>query len=278
MEHVDAGRPARTGSLAPNSPPPGPDADRPPGEDPAAPGSAGAAAQTPPTVVVAVRHGRTETTGQILPGRAPGLHLSSDGMTDAALAAERVARLAPIAAVYSSPLERAQETAAPIAAALGLEVTIEGDLNECDFGDWTGRRLSELAALPDWRRVQSFPSGFRFPGGESFREAQARLVAAISRLAARHPAGRVVVVSHADCIKAWLADALGVHLDLFQRIVIAPASQSVVAYHDDGPRVLAVGSTGRLEDAVGPSRPADDASAPSPSPTPVGTPEEVSRA
>lgn len=197
-----------------------------------------------PTTVLLVRHGRTPTTGSTLPGRAPGLHLSEAGRAQAEAVAARLASLDGVAAVYTSPLERTRETAAPIGRALGLRPRTERGLLECDFGDWTGRKLAELRKLAQWRTVQRYPSGFRFPAGESFTEMQRRVTATLARLVAAHPGATVVAVSHADPIKAAVADALGTHLDLFQRIVISPCSVSAVSFGADGPVVLAVNSTG----------------------------------
>jgi len=133
----------------------------------------------PPTLVLFVRHGQTPTTGKVLPGRAPGLHLAEKGQQQAEVVAQRIASLQSekrkISAVYASPLERTQETAAPIARALGLRVRRSQGLLEADFGDWTGAELKHLYKLPEWRTVQRNPSGFRFPGGESFTEMQARI-------------------------------------------------------------------------------------------------------
>jgi probable phosphomutase (TIGR03848 family) len=206
---------------------------------------------TKPTTVLLVRHGRTPTTGQVLPGRAPGLHLSDEGRSQAQRAAERIAGLhgsgkgaRRIAAVYSSPMERARETAAPIAKALGLRVRSHKGLVEADFGSWTGRNLSELSKLPEWAQVQRYPSGFRFPGGESFSEMQTRMNGAVNQLVARHPGEVIVCASHADTIKAAVADAVGSHLDLFQRIVIGPCSITAITYTSAGPIVLAVNSMG----------------------------------
>jgi len=198
----------------------------------------------PPTLLLLVRHGRTGTTGSVLPGRAPGLHLSEQGVAEAEAAAERIARLAPVDAVYASPLARTRETAAPIAKATGRRVRKAEGLLECDFGSWTGRKLSELRKLPEWDLVQRQPSRFRFPRGESFAEMQARMWAELERLAAAHPGGKVVAVSHADPIKAAVAMAAGVHLDLFQRIVISPCSITPLLLTHTGPVVLAVNSTG----------------------------------
>jgi probable phosphoglycerate mutase len=193
------------------------------------------------TIVCYVRHGSTPTTGKVLPGRARGLHLSDNGRSEAAETGQRFEGV-PVAAVYASPLERARETAAPIAAQTERRVVIDRGLVECDFGEWTGAELSKLAKLPEWKTVQRFPSGFRFPGGESFVEMQARLVAVTDRYRAEHGGEIVVAVSHADCIKAVVASALGIPLDLFQRIIIGTCSTSIVAYRAEGPMVLAVNS------------------------------------
>lgn len=197
-----------------------------------------------PTVILLVRHGQTPTTGKLLPGRAPGLHLAEAGQQQAQRAAERIAALAKVDAIYASPLERARETAAPIAAARGLKVRIDRGLLECDFGDWTGAELKALMQLPEWATVQRAPSTFTFPGGESFTAMQHRIVGALDRIRAAHPGGTVVCVSHADPIKAAVAHALGTHLDLFQRIVVSPCSVTAILQTPTGPVVLAVNSTG----------------------------------
>ena len=197
-----------------------------------------------PTVVLLVRHGQTPTTGKLLPGRAPGLHLADVGVQQAQRAAERIAALTKVDAIYASPLERARETAAPIAAARGLKVRIDKGLLECDFGDWTGAELKNLMKLPEWNTVQRAPSTFTFPGGESFTAMQNRIVGAIDRLRAAHPGGTIVCVSHADPIKAAVAHAMGTHIDLFQRIVIGTCSVSAIAYGMGAPVVLTVNSTG----------------------------------
>lgn len=203
--------------------------------------------RTPPpfTTVLLVRHGQTPTTGKVLPGRAKGLSLADEGRRQAEIAAERIGALPRVDAIYSSPLERARETAAPIAKARGLRTTIDRGLFECDFGDWTGRELKDLMKLPEWQTVQRAPSTFRFPNGESFTEMQTRMVSALDRLRAAHPGGTIVCVSHADTIKAAVAHALGTHIDLFQRIVISPASVTAIGWGAGGPVVLAVNSTGR---------------------------------
>jgi probable phosphomutase (TIGR03848 family) len=277
----------------------------------------------PATLIFFVRHGTTPTTGQVLPGRAPGLHLADSGRAEAEAVAERLASLsgltaltvpaastepttggstsdgansngagrngagrtttarttaarttaagttaartntatstttAPtdttpsrrpgtltIAAVYASPLERARETAAPIGRRLGLKVMVERGLIEMDFGEWTGAELKALRKLPEWNTIQRYPSGFQFPAGEAFSAMRARMAATVARLCVRHPGQTIVAVSHADTIKAAVSDALGTHLDLFQRIVISPCSVTAISYSPTGPVVLAVNSTG----------------------------------
>lgn len=197
-----------------------------------------------PTTILMVRHGQTPTTGKLLPGRAPGLHLADVGRQQAERAGERIAELTKVDAVYTSPMERARETAAPIGKAIGLRPKVVRGLVECDFGDWTGAELAKLMKLPEWRTVQKAPSTFRFPNGESFTEMQVRMVTTLDKLRVAHPGGVVVCVSHADTIKAAMAHALGTHLDLFQRIVISTCSISGIAWSTDGPVALTVNSTG----------------------------------
>ena len=206
-----------------------------------------------PTVVLLVRHGRTPTTGSVLPGRAPDLHLSDEGLAQAEAVAERIGALAEgdrtgPTAVYASPLERTFETAKPIARRLGLRVRSDRGLLECDFGAWTGQQLSVLAKKPEWNQVQRFPSGFRFPGGESFAEMQVRITSALSRLVGLHPGETIVAVSHADPIKAAAAAAAGTHLDLFQRLVVSPCSVTAIAYSESGPYVLSLNGTASLSE------------------------------
>lgn len=194
----------------------------------------------PTTLVLLVRHGQTPTTGKVLPGRSPGLHLADSGKAQAQAVADAVAQMKRIDAIYSSPLERARETAAPIAAGRGLKVQVDKGLLELDIGEWTGEELKAVARTPEWRVVQGHPSGFRFPGGESFTELQARMVGTIARLVDAHRGGTVVAVSHADPIKAAVVHATGAHLDMFQRISISPASVTTIAYGELAPMVLNV--------------------------------------
>jgi len=201
------------------------------------------------TTILLVRHGQTSTTGTILPGRAPGLHLAERGVAQAEAVAQRIGELARRpAAIYVSPLERARETAAPIARTLKLRPVVDRGLLECDFGLWTGKRLSALRKKPEWRAVQHSPSTFRFPDGESFAEMQLRMWNALERLAKKHRNRTIVVVSHADPIKAAVTFAQGVPLDLFQRTVISTCSVSVVALTGSTPVVLSVNNTGSLKE------------------------------
>ncbi len=202
----------------------------------------------PMTTILLVRHGQTPTTGKVLPGRTRGLHLADHGRQQAERAAARIAELPRIDAVYTSPLERARETAAPIAAATNQKAKVERGLQECDFGEWTGASLRRLMRKREWATVQRAPSTFRFPGGESFSEMQHRIVSTLDRLREAHAGGTVVCVSHADPIKAALAYALGSHLDQFQRIVVSTCSVSAVTWSPFGPAVLAVNSTGSLSE------------------------------
>jgi probable phosphoglycerate mutase len=215
--------------------------------------TAGTSTGQKPTTILLVRHGQTPTTGKLLPGRAPGLHLADEGVAQAERAGERIAELKQVDAIYCSPLERARETAAPIGKAVGLRPKVDRGLLECDFGDWTGAELKQLMKLPEWRTVQKAPSTFRFPNGESFTEMQVRMVTTLDRLRSQHPGGVIVCVSHADTIKAAMAHALGTHLDLFQRIVISTCSISVLSWTSMGPVVLAVNSTGESLKDLAPS-------------------------
>ena len=196
--------------------------------------------------MILVRHGRTTAnTSGVLAGRTAGVKLDEVGVGQAQRAAERLA-VVPLVAVVSSPLERCRQTArAVLAAQEGTPATAtERGITECDYGAWQGRPLRELAKEPLWKVVQGQPSAAVFPEGESMVTMQSRAVSAVRRLdaayEAEHGAGAVwVAVSHGDIIKSVLADALGMHLDLFQRIQVDPASVSIVRYTDARPYVLA---------------------------------------
>lgn len=197
-----------------------------------------------PTVIL-VRHGRsTANATGVLAGRLPGVHLDEAGVKQAAAVGDRLAGVR-LAAAVTSPLERCKETCREITSrqAAALRATTEKQLSECDYGDWQGRPLKELAKEKLWKTVQAQPSAATFPGGESMRTMQDRAVAAIrrhdARVAAEHGEDAAwLAVSHGDIIKSILADALGTHLDLFQRIHVDPASVSVVRYTDARPFVL----------------------------------------
>ena len=203
------------------------------------------------TTILLVRHGVTGTTGKVLPGRAPGLHLSAKGHEQALHAAARLGELdAAPSALYASPLERTRETAAPIARRLGVRTRTDRGLLECDFGSWTGKTLASLRKKPEWRAVQNAPSTFRFPEGESFAEMQHRMWRTLERLAHSHRGEKIVVVSHADPIKAAVTFAQGVPLDLFQRTVISTCSISAIILTDSTPIVVSVNNTGSLKELI----------------------------
>lgn len=193
-----------------------------------------------------IRHGLTDAVaGRQIAGRAPGARLNEKGRAQAESLAERLS-VVPLRAVYSSPLERALETAVPIARRLDLEVQVEDAFNELEFGEWTGRTFEELEASARWRAFNSFRGGTRIPGGELMVEAQARAVAGVERLRERHAGESVAVVSHADLIRAVVAHYAGIHLDLLLRIEVGPASFSVVEVGDFGPRIISLNDTGGL--------------------------------
>ena len=202
-----------------------------------------------PTLLLFVRHGQTPTTGIELYGRKPGVHLSELGLSQAESVAERISEMNQrgIAAIYSSPLVRTRETATPISKALGIPIKQSRGLIELDVGDWTGRKLNQLRKLKAWSTVQKYPSGFRFPNGESFVEMQTRISQTVDGFVSEHPGATVVAVSHADPIRALIAHAMGTHLDLFQRIVVSPCSVTAILYTPNGPVVLAVNNTGDLK-------------------------------
>ncbi|MBA3418072.1 MAG: histidine phosphatase family protein [Geodermatophilaceae bacterium] len=211
------------------------------------------------TTVVLLRHGRTAAnTGGVLAGWTPGVGLDEVGQAQAAAVAERL-KVLPLSAVVSSPLQRCWETASALLAGRdGLTLQADDRFGECRYGDWTGRALKELAKEPMWKVVQQHPSAAVFPGadGESLAQTQHRAVAAVRDWNARLGADAVwLACSHGDVIKAILADALGLHLDQFQRIVVDPCSISVVTYTETRPFVARVNDTGgSVETFVPPKR------------------------
>ena len=211
----------------------------------------------PPTRLVLVRHAVTAHTGPLLSGRLPGIDLSEKGVGQADAAAQRLAKL-PVRAVYASPIERTTQTAERIASHHNLEVRELSGVIEADYGDWTGGKIAELAKTDEWKVVQVAPSRARFPNGESLREMQARTVGALDDVVARHPNETVVVVSHADPIKSAIAHYTGMHLDLFQRVHVSPASVTVFDFHTYGVMMVKCNDTGGLDDLL----PEPDASIP----------------
>lgn len=211
--------------------------------------------------VLLVRHGRSAANQQgVLAGRSPGVLLDEEGEAQAAATAQRIAGL-PISVVVSSPLERCQQTAQAIAAALAkpLDVRLDDRFIECGYGDWTGEDLKKLAKDPLWKVVQGHPSAATFPAGESIRDMQSRALSAArdwdTTVSQEHGAQALwVVVSHGDVIKSILADALGTHLDNFQRIVVDPASVSVVSYTPLRPFVVRFNEHGDLQGLAPPGR------------------------
>ena len=199
------------------------------------------------TTVLLLRHGRTTAnTGGVLAGWAPGVQLDETGRAQVQAVAERLAKV-PLSAVVSSPLERCQQTAAALVDGRDVAVQSDDRLGEARYGDWTGRTIKELVKEPLWRVVQQHPSAAVFPGpeGEGLAQTQARAVAAVRAWnATLGPDAIWLACSHGDVIKAILADALGLHLDQFQRIVVDPASISVVTYTDTRPFVVRVNDTG----------------------------------
>jgi probable phosphomutase (TIGR03848 family) len=214
----------------------------------------------PPTVMLLVRHGLTPTTGRDLPAPGDGPSLSDEGRKQAEEAAQCIsewrAGLPPLKAIYNSPLTRTRETAAILAKALDMTPVERNELVDCNAGEWAGASLKDLVKKPEWATVVRYPSGFRFPGGESIRQMHDRIVAGTRELVSMHPGESLVVVSHADPIKAVVAEGLGLHLDMFQRILISPASVSAISYGDLSPTVMLVnwtGASGRLPQKAGPN-------------------------
>ncbi|MDP9432144.1 MAG: MSMEG_4193 family putative phosphomutase [Actinomycetota bacterium] len=210
------------------------------------------------TTVLLLRHGLTASTGPVLAGWTKGLALNEAGRDQAAALGQRLAGL-PLAAMVSSPLDRCLQTAqAVLDARPGPVLQVDGRLGECRYGDWTGQELKKLAKDPLWKVVQTHPSAVTFPGpeGEALRDTQARAVKAIRNWnATLGPDATYAVCSHGDVIKAIVADALGMHLDLFQRIAVDPASLTVIRYTELRPFLLRLNDTGgSVADLLPPKR------------------------
>ena len=195
------------------------------------------------TTFLLIRHASYDCLGRILGGRTPHLHLNAQGQREAKLLAERLADdrvFGPIHAVYTSPMERAQETAAPLAERLSVPFSVSEALNEIDFGTWAGQSFAELDPLPEWQYWNATRAEAWADGGESMAEAQARIVGEVSRLRDVHPEQTVALVSHADMIKAALLHTLEMSLNEYWRLEISPASVSVLNYGGEGPRLITV--------------------------------------
>lgn len=198
------------------------------------------------TLLLLIRHGANDWVHGRLAGWTPGIHLNEEGRSQAIALATRLAIL-PLDAIYASPLERTVETAQAIAAPRGLALRLIEGLGEVKYGEWQGAELKELYKHELWPGVQFYPSGTRFPNGETLGEAQVRMVATLDTLRAQHPTGIIAVVSHADIIKLAVAYYIGIHVDLFQRLEVSPCSLTALAFTRMGPRLLAYNDTGSLE-------------------------------
>jgi probable phosphomutase (TIGR03848 family) len=207
------------------------------------------------TTLLLVRHGLTAATGATLSGWTPGIHLDDSGRGQAERLAARLAPV-PVAGIVSSPLERCQETAAAMAAGRDLTVVTDDALGECRYGDWTGQELKKLAKEPLWKVVQAHPSAAAFPGGEALRDTQHRAVEAVRRHNAEFGDDATwIAVSHGDVIKSVIADALGLHLDLFQRIQVDPCSLTVIHYTPLRPFLVRLNDVGgAVDDLLPPKR------------------------
>ncbi len=202
------------------------------------------------TQLLFIRHGTNDSlTQNKLVGWLPGINLNDEGRAQAQRLVTRLEGV-PIAAIYCSPLERAVQTAEPLAQARGLEIQVRHRLGETLIGDWSGGNIAELAKTETWQLFQQCPSVTRLPNGETGQELQARAVAELDAICAAHPQDTVAVFSHADVIKAIVAYYAGMHLDHFQRLVVSPASVSVVRVGGGRPRVFRLNDVGRVDDLV----------------------------
>jgi probable phosphomutase (TIGR03848 family) len=203
------------------------------------------------TNLLLIRHGTNDLQKKhVLAGWTPGIHLNQEGREQAEALAKRLTSV-EIAAVYTSPLERTLETAEIVAAPHKLQVSMREGLGEVQYGRWNGEPLERLRKRKMWRAVQFTPITVRFPGGEALREMQARVVAELEGLRAQHPKQTIAVVTHADVIKASVAHYVGLHLDLFQRLIVGPASLTVLSLGDTVPRLVCLNDTGHLPHSAG---------------------------
>ena len=207
------------------------------------------------TALFLIRHAANNfTQEERLAGWLPGVHLNDEGHQQAGQMAVRMDKV-KLDAIYSSPLERAVETAEYLAKPRELEIRPRESLGEIRMGQWEGQKIDDLNKSDEWRMFQFYPSGARPPGGESGRQVQTRAVDEVEAICAAHPEGAVAIVSHADTIKAIVAHYAGVHLDLFQRIVISPASVSVIWIGPHGPRLVRLNDAGPLDEIKPPQKP-----------------------
>lgn len=201
---------------------------------------------TKPTTIFLVRHAENDwTASHKLAGRAPGVHLNDYGRQQAEALGRRLAET-KFSAIYASPLERTVETAEFIAQHHPLQVTTRPGLLEVDYGKWTGQEIKKLAKKKSWPVIQFYPSGAGFPQGETMFRMQARMIQEINELVGQHPGESIAIVGHADLIKSAVAHYLGVHFDLFQRIVISTASITIISFNQMGPRVMVVNDTNHV--------------------------------
>ncbi len=192
--------------------------------------------------VVFIRHAKTATTGEVLPGRAPGLHLTEEGTKQASAVSIRLKDDLAIAGIYSSPLERAMETAGPSAETLKLPIVPDERLYECDFGEWTQAPLSELRKLPEWKSLMNHPEKFQFPGGESLEEVRQRISSFVADMRQTHGGKTVLAFSHADPIKVALTAGFGLGLEHFHHFIVSTTSTSALLYSSAKTVVISVNS------------------------------------
>jgi probable phosphomutase (TIGR03848 family) len=223
------------------------------------------------TTVFFIRHGTNDWVHGRLAGWTPGVHLNEEGRKQAQALSERLGDL-PIAALYSSPLERCVETANAVAAPRNLPLRLVEGLGEVRYGEWQGAELKELYKHELWPGVQFYPSGTRFPNGETLGEVQMRAIQTIDALRAQHPKQIIALFSHADLIKLVVSYYIGMHIDLFQRLVINPCSLTAISFERMGPRMMAYNDTGSLEHLrPKPEPPADGQAQPTDTPPAEGS-------
>ncbi|RNI31341.1 histidine phosphatase family protein [Rufibacter latericius] len=198
------------------------------------------------TKLLLIRHATTDSVGKRLSGRTPGVSLNEEGKEQARQLTQQLSKI-PLDALYTSPLERTLQTADYLAQSHGIEPIIDEAFLELNFGEWTNRTFEELAGDPDFQRFNTFRSCTRVPGGEMMLEAQARFMAGLQKLCAKHPHETVAVVSHSDLIKAAVAYYAGIPLDMFQRLEISPASVTIIEVYEETARILLINSTGELK-------------------------------